>query len=147
MAKQEINPNIILIAAAAGLVYFGGSKLASLFSFGNSEEDKANSAALKQLQNSNVLSPNYYKQIPYAHLLTMASAESLAKIIYDAKGIFNDDEAAVYGVFQQLSYKTQVSFLSEVFFTKYKVSLLGFIQNFFNEAELATVANIVNKLQ
>lgn len=145
MAKQDFNINNILPFAAIGLLVFGASKLTNLFNFGGT--DPKTTAALNQLQNSNVFSPNYYKGFGSAHLLTVASAQNIAKIIYDAKGLFNDDEAAIYGAFQALSYKTQVSFLAEVFFNQYKQSLYGFLQNVLNETELAQVANIISKLK
>lgn len=148
MANERIDPNLLLIGGVAAMVLIVGGKITSLFSFGkDSAEDKANAAQLQQLNNSNVFSPNYYKGKSGAPLITVAKAFELGKIIYDAKGYFNDDEAAVYGVFQQLSYKTQVSFLAEKFFDKYKVSLLGYLQSFLNETEMATVAAIVNKLK
>lgn len=148
MANERIDPNLLLIGGVAAMVLIVGGKITSLFSFGkDSAEEKANAAQLQQLNNSNVFSPNYYKGKSGAPLITVAKAFELAKIIYDAKGYFNDDEAAVYGVFQQLSYKTQVSFFAEKFFDKYKVSLLGYLQSFLNETEMATVAAIVNKLK
>jgi len=145
MAKESFNINNVLPFATIGLLVFGAGKLTSLFSFGGT--DPKDNAALSQLQNSNVFSPNYYKQFGNAHLLTVASARGLNKIIFDAKGYFNDDEAAVYGVFGQLTYKTQVSFLADQFFLVYKQSLYGFLQNMFNDKELAQVAIIVNKLK
>ena len=145
MAKEDFNINNILPFAAIGLLVFGASKLANLFSFGGS--NPKDTAALNQLQNSNVFSPNYYKGFSSAHLLTVASAQAIAKVIYDAKGLFNDNEAAIYGAFQALTYKTQVSFLAEVFFNIYKQSLYGFLQNVLNTEELAQVATIVNKLK
>lgn len=148
MANNDINPNTLLVIGAGALILIAGKSITSLFSFGkDSAEDKANAAQLQQLNNSNVFSPNYYKGKSGAPLITVAKAFELGKIIYDAKGYFNDDEAAVYGVFQQLSYKTQVSFFAEKFFDKYKVSLLGYLQSFLNETEMANVAAIVNKLK
>jgi hypothetical protein len=144
MAKEDISPNLIFGAVIVGAVLMAGNKLFSFF--GESATDKANAAQLQQLNNSNVFSPNYWKSKPGANLITVAEAFRLAKIIYDAKGIFNDDEAAVYGAFQQLKYKTQVSWLAEKFFDKYQTSLLGYLQNMFNEAEMAQVAAIVNRL-
>ncbi len=147
MANDRIDPNLLIFGGIAAAVLFVGGKLSSLFSFGgDSPEEKAAAAALQQVNNSNVFSPNYYKNKPGALLITVAKAFELSKIIYDAKGYFNDDEAAVYGVFQSLKAKTQVSFLAEKFFDKYQVSLWGYLQNMMNEKELGTVANIVNKL-
>lgn len=145
--SKEINPNMLLLVGAGALLLTFGKGIKSLFSFGNDEADQAAQQQLQQLNNTNCFSPNYYKGKPGAILLYMADAIRISKIIYDAKGFFNDDEAAVYGAFQSLKTKTQVSFLAEVFFNKYKVGLWGFLQNMFNEKELAQVATIVNKLK
>lgn len=145
--SREINPNTLLIVGAGVLLLTLGKGIKSLFSFGNDAADQAAQQQLNQLNSTNCFSPNYYKSIPGALILTNSSALNIAKIIYDAKGFFNDDEAAVYGAFQSLKAKTQVSYLSEVFFNKYKVGLWGYLQNMFNEKELAQVATIVNKLK
>jgi hypothetical protein len=81
--------------------------------------------------------------------LTDAGATGYAEIIYKAKGIpylTNDDEAAVYGVFKAMAYKTQVSKLSEVFFNRYKKDLKAYLQSFLNKDEFGNVLAICNKM-
>jgi len=102
---------------------------------------------LQVMVNENYFAPSYYKQFAGAPLLTVASANNLCATVYNAAGFFNDDESAVYGVFQSLTYKTQVSFLAERFYSLYGKSLLGYLNEFLNQSELATVANITQKLK
>jgi len=109
------------------------------------EENSAQN--LQTMVNENYFSPAYYKQFAGAPLLTVNTANAYCATIYDAQGWFNDDESAVYGVFHQLSYKTQVSWLAERFYALYGKSLLGYLNEFMNQSELATIANICQKLK
>ena len=88
-------------------------------------------------------------------LLTVSTADTYAKRIYNALGYFGDDEAAKYSVFRSLKTQSQVSFLAERFRIVYGTDLLEFLKrgksnwnyaNGLNSDELATVINIVNKL-
>lgn len=147
MAAKD-NSNLIVPGAIAAVVLMFGNKLMKGFSFfGNDAQDQANQAVINQVTASNVFSPNYYKTVSGAMLTTVAYADGLCKAIYDAKGLFNDDEAAIYGAFSVLKYKTQVSWLAERFYKNYQKSLLGFLQDFLNESEMAKVATIVSKLK
>jgi len=62
-------------------------------------------------------------------LLTSATASKLAKIIYNAFGLFGDDEAAVIGVFRQLKTQSQVAALAKKFSEIYKTDLLEYMRN------------------
>lgn len=93
-----------------------------------------------------VFNPNYYKANLPCTIITTSSADLLSKRIYDAMGFFNDDEAAVFGVFRQLKSKCQVSFLSERFYLIYKKDLLSYLKTYFNQSEMNTVFEIVNRL-
>ena len=76
----------------------------------------------------------------------MATALTYAKMLKDSKGVFNDDEAKVYGVFQSLRTKAQISFLAKVFFDVYQQSLLSYLLSFLSDSEMVNVAKICNKL-
>jgi len=104
--------------------------------------------------NKNAFSPVYWKTIPNAKLITRNYTNGLCKRIYDAMGFFSDDEPAVFSVFAQLKYKTQVSWLADVFQQNYKIDLLDFLkrgkgqlpQAGLNSDELQQIINIVNAL-
>ncbi len=68
-------------------------------------------------------------------ILTVASANNLAKVLYDAKGVFNDDEDGVYAAIGALKSKTQLSYLSEVFLKNHKTGLKDYLKSFLSEDE------------
>lgn len=153
MAKsnQNIDPNLLLIGGGLVLAFLGGKAIFQKLGLVQTTEEKLEEQEIKtqqqQLSTGNYFDPDFYKKGGTGTLLlTVSGATNLAKIIYDAKGIINDDEAAVYGVFQSLKTRSQVSFLAEVFFKIYKKSLLAYLQSFLNDSELAVVAKICNKL-
>jgi hypothetical protein len=143
MAKQSYDQYIMPIGLLA-LVFLGGrSILAKLGIVTNPEDSKE----MNQLSASNYFDPDFYKAGGAGtKILTNESAQMLVKLLYESKGVFNDDEAKVYGVFQSLRYQSQVSYLAAVFFAKYKVSLIGFLSSFLNNAELSNIAKICNRL-
>lgn len=148
--KQNIDPNILLIGGGLFLAYIAGrsilEKLGIVSTAAEHQQEQQQQLALEQLRNQNYFDPDYYKQQSGALVLTVSAATRFAKIIYDAKGIINDDEAAVYGVFQAFKTKSQISFLSEIFFKTYKKSLIGYLDSFLNTNEIASIAKICNKL-
>ena len=151
MAKKEINPNLILAGGAILLVYLGGRSIFQKLGLVQSDQSAQAAADVQnqmvQLQQGNYFDPDFYKTGgPGTLILTVSAATTLSRILYNSKGTFNDDEAAVYGVFQQLKTRSQVSFLASVFFNIYKKSLIGYLSGFLNAEELATVAKITNKL-
>lgn len=79
-------------------------------------------------------------------LLTTAGAHALAARIKKAKGIFNDDELAVYSAFKTVRNKAQVSQLAETFQREYGMDLVEFLRDFMNEKELARVFDLVEIL-
>ena len=111
-------------------------------------DDEQDVAATSLVEDKgNIFSPNYWKNKKNAKVLTTSSARALAKNLYDASGVFNDNEEAVYGVFRQLNYKTQVSWLSYIFYKQYGEDMLQYLKSFMNNDELATLKQITDKLK
>lgn len=101
----------------------------------DTKEEKAASEAEQKLVTEGIWSATLWKSPPQKHaykILTAAFADKYAQTIWNAKGGFygfgNDDENAVFGVFEALSYQTQVSFLSWTFYNKYNTSLYNYIE-------------------
>lgn len=144
MAQKDYS-NLIIPIAAGVVILTLGKKLSGAFNFfGDSEEDKANTAVITSA--AGYFSPNYWKTKSGANITTAAYADAWCTMVYGAKGLFNDDEAKVYGAFAALKYKTQVSWLAQNFFAKYQKDLLGYLQGFLNTDEMAKVSSIVIKL-
>jgi len=141
--KNDYTPYILPVGLLA-IVFLGGKAILTALGIitpGEQQQD------IKMLSAANYFDPDFYKSGGAGtKILTVGSAEKLAKLIRDAKGIFNDDESQVYGVFEQLRYQSQVSFLSAIFFKMYNVSLYGYLREFLNDAEIARIASICNKL-
>ena len=113
----------------------------------NIVDDEKDIAATSLVEDKgNIFSPNYWKK-KKTNLLTTTSARALAKQLYDASGIFNDNEEAVYGVFRQLTYKTQVSWLSYIFYKQYGEDMLQYLKSFMSNDELSTLKQITDKLK
>lgn len=143
--KQKIDPNILLVIGGFVFVYFAGRKIMQSFGLVSDPTETRN---LTQLETENYFDPDYYKQFLANSplILTDNDTKNYIDKLYNAYGIFNDNEAAVYGVFEALKTKSQVSWLSGKFFIKYGVSLKEYLRSFLNDSEMAKVASIINKL-
>jgi hypothetical protein len=144
---EEILTNPLVIGALALFFIKKGVADPLLENLGlkESAESKETKAA-ENVAAQQALNPNFYKTNLPATILTQAAADKYGKLIYDAMGIFNDDEAQVYGVFRAMKNKCQVSYLADRFYITYKKDLLSFLKDYFNTSEMAAVYNIINKL-
>jgi|694.fasta_scaffold12328_9 hypothetical protein len=153
MSKKEINinPNLVLAIGGLVLVFFAGrailKKLGIVQSQQDKREEKELNDAMKELSSSDYFDPDYWRKGGAGTLLIKNdTANLLAERLYNAKGIFNDNESAVYGVFQLLKTRSQVSYLAMIFYQKYNKSMLTYLLEFLNDQEMLTVAKITNKL-
>jgi hypothetical protein len=114
----------------------------------DSAEDRKRDKESKQLGTStdSPFHPDYYKNKPGALLVTKATAEKIGDQINDAIGIIYDDENAVYGALRQLSAKTQLSFVADIFFQRHKMDLYQLLQRNLGEKELEVVHGIAANL-
>ena len=98
--------------------------------------------------------PNMWRKVSGAMLLTRATTETLAKRIYDAFGLFQDDFNAVMSAIKFCKYKTQISWLSDIFQQKYSADMFTFLTNGggilpwdgLSDAQMQQVLNYVNNL-
>ena len=81
-----------------------------------------------QIDPGSYFKPPYYKRTG-GLLITRATAESYAKQIHDAFGLFQDDFNSIMAVFSKIKTKAGISFLADVFQQKYKQDLLTFLTN------------------
>lgn len=92
-------------------------------------------------------SPRYWKTVKEAKILTKASAEKLADDINDAIGFFSDDENKVYGVLRSLKWKTQLSYLADIFFQRHKMDLYQLLNRNLGNSEMDIINGIGAELQ
>lgn len=117
-------------------------------------KDKATKTLDSAMTNpDDAFNPNFYKQYSnFNYAISTAQAEAYAKRIYDSFGFFNDCEECVKAVFYEMKTKSNVSFLSEVFQTKYGKALLPFLrggvwpQDRLSDSDVAEIYNYVQKL-
>ena len=86
------------------------------------------------------------KQYPAAKKLSNSEVQDLAKKLYDAKGFFNDDENAVYSVFQSIPYKSYVCQLTVAFESLYNKSLINYL-DFLSADEKAKIFDYIGKMR
>lgn len=95
---------------------------------------------------------NYQKWIdtkakyPKAKQLSSSEIIELTDKIYNAKGFFNDDENAVFSVFQTIPYQSIVGQLTVAFENKYKQSLINYL-SFLSTEEKAKIFDYVKKMR
>ena len=132
MAKQSIDNKTILVIGAVAL---GGYILYKPFKALFDTLGITQSETQQQLQTQQTkgkkspFSPLYWKQFKGAHILTQAQANAKADALYNAITNLGPKFDTILAVFKSLSYKTQVSFLADVFSRRYKRDLLDYLQN------------------
>lgn len=80
------------------------------------------------------------------YMLKAAAADSYAKDIHDAWGLFNDDEDKVYGAFRALKDQVQVSQVAQKYYIKQHINLIDDLRARMSSDEVGEILKIVNKL-
>ena len=141
--KANIDYNLIITGAMIfGVFYFGRNILENL----GLVSDRKESNDLLQLNNEDYFNPNYWQRKLPAKIITESFSRKYSDDIYNAYGYFNDDENVIYGVFEQMKTKSQVSYLAYKFNQYYNRSLIEYLRSFLNDSEMAKIAAIINKL-
>lgn len=152
MAAKEDNSKYLLYGGALLLVYLAGNKILTKLGIVKDAAAQAADVLNNQAETENYFDPSYYEDRKKTYTVLSLSDGGLAyaKKIYNAKGLFNDDEDAVYGVFRSLQSKTQVSLVAKAFFATYGKDLKNYLQppnGFLNNDEWNNVINICSKLK
>lgn len=69
--------------------------------------------------------------------------KNFADTLYNAKGIFKDDENSVLNIFRNLQTQYQVSFLAMIFSFFYKKDMLTYMKSFMDDNNLKEVLEII----
>jgi len=148
MELNEKQGKFILYAVAAFLAY---KVVYSILRATGAVDDK-NDVIADQFISSIYLTPDPYKnwmrENGYESYINNLAVRSLfagsVERIWNAKGFFNDDEEAIFGVFRALPSKIHVSAVS-YYFTQIKGrSLPDFLNGFMDSDELTFLNSIVN---
>jgi hypothetical protein len=116
-----------------------------IFEFFGLKDDSAEAAdtsgirkdvsANQQAGNNSAWSPGYYKLYPGATLITVASAQMLAKRIYDSVGYIYDTPSQALSAIKQINSKVKFSFMSEQFTKAHQLDLLSWMEQKFDTKE------------
>ena len=155
MAQQKIDYNIVLVGGLLiGGFFVVRSILQKLNVVDTAEERAAKQKAEKNLsQQERVLNiwagtSNVLKTLPKnkkAQFLTKLGAESYARQINKAFGVFNDDEESIYAVFRNIRFQTQVASIVSAYETLYRKDLLNELRSKLSENEFNKVIDIISQ--
>jgi hypothetical protein len=158
MAKQLDTKTILTIGAVslgAYILYKPFKALFETIGITKSETEKN----ITQQQSGGVkspFSPLYWRQFKNARLIKQVNAQAKAKVIHEAITWTGPKFDRILAIFKTLSYKTQVSFLADVFAKMYGVDLLDYLQNgksnflvhnALREDSLNTILQLVDKMK
>lgn len=71
----------------------------------------------------------------------------IAQQIWNAKGVFNDDEDAVYLALSRLKSRVTLTLLTDYFKGNYGTTLTNYLQSFLDQSEMGKVNEILKKLK
>ena len=149
MAKQEINPNTLLIVGGLGIAYFGFiNPILKKLGVKKDADALAKDEALKKAETSAAFSPDYWKVAARPKLIFGASpsAAQVAKEIKDSFGVFNDDESRIYAAVKRARTKTMFSQIVSAYRDLYKADLYSVLKDKLSENELFVIVKYVNGL-
>lgn len=142
---------LYVIGGAVALVYFGVLD-PILTALGIKKDQDDRSLDVQAQDPGSPWAPTMWKQVSGAIILTNAAAVKFTDELYNAFGAFNDCEECVKAVFRQLKFKTQVSYLADVFYQRYGQDLLAYLrggnwpQDRLSSADLAEINSFIQKL-
>jgi len=151
MAEQSADYSKYILPVGGVLVLLAAAQKFGLIPSAESRK-KEHSAA--ELDRAAEWKRGYAKKVATAagykkyttNLLKSAAALALASDLYKSKGLFNDNEDAVYSTLKRLQYKSQLSQLADVFYAQYKLDLATYLKSFMSEAEQARAFDLVAEL-
>jgi len=151
--SKKVSFGVDPVTAFLGVALIGGGyialkKIGELFGVVKSEDDKKADA----FRVADYMAPAYalnlqkQKKKFYGFPNQATTAANIAKRIFESKGVFNDNEAMLYGALNQLTYKTQISIVAYYFLKAYNKDLAQFLSTFLNAGEMAALYSKFDKL-
>ena len=147
MKKSSIDPNVLIKAGISLAGLFIVYKLLQKTGLLPTAESNQAAQNLQALESSNYWNYNdFLQKAPPGHaLLTQAGAAAYVDDLWNATGMFNDDEEAIYGVFRAMRTQSQIAALAKRFNQLKSKDLYGYLKDYLNEAELLTVKRIIDQ--
>ena len=165
-SKSKATPYIVggIVIVGLGLTIFVTMKILEALNLKYTRKEKKDIKASEKLTTDQSFDPIHARNRPSRVTLSNQRAEQLARTIYTASGwvkakeagrnlwglggrLYDDDEAALYGAVRDAGTTYNLSKVADVFFKKYKVGMLDFIDDFTNESERAKVKKIVDNFK
>ena len=149
MAKQEINPNTLLVVGGLGIAYFGLiNPILKKLGIKKGSEEQAADTAIKTAEKGRAFDPDYWKIAPRPKLIfgSKPTAAQVAKEIKDSFGFINDDETRIYAAIKRCRTKTMCSQLTSAYRDLYKADLFNTLKDKLSEKELFTIVQYTNNL-
>jgi len=143
---NKIDPNVLIKAGVAIIALLIGRKVLQSVGVIPTSQDVQNQQNLQQLEVANYWNYNdFLSKIPAgALLLTQSGATAYVNDLWDATGMFNDDEEKIYGVFRAMKTKSQVAALAKRFNQLKAKDLYGYLNDYLDDSELLRVKQIID---
>lgn len=148
-ASGKIPPHVLAmiigIPIAIGFMYFGViNPILKKTGLKDTAESKAEDKVLDLMLSGAYWSPRWYKENG-GNDISLREAKDYAEQIEDAFGWVNDDEKSIYGVFEQLGSKGNISMVAEAYARiNDGDSLISRMTSKLNDSELFRVAVIIS---
>lgn len=138
---------IMLIASITGLLIIRARNKKEVAAIVDIIQSGVNeTGTIDDLRYNKAFDPNYWQGKSQNKLGTPAQVATVAKIIYNAKGILNDDEDAVYNAFSVMQSKPTVSQVAHYFAQNYNTGLYDFLIGFLNAKEMEPIRTRIMQL-
>lgn len=145
--NNKVDPNTLIKAGVTIAALIIIRKVLQSIGVIQTTQDVQNQQNLQQLESANYWNYNdFLSRIPAGTLLlTQSGATAYVNDLWDATGMFNDDEEKIYGVFRAMKTKSQVAALAKRFNQLKAKDLYGYLQDYLNDSELLKVKSIIDQ--
>lgn len=126
---------LLLLAVVAFLFYReisrGFKNMFGSIGIGSTTTDDARETQIEKVADkvSDYFDPLWWQNKPGAKLLTVATAQSICKDIYNGIGYVYDTPEQIISAFNRAGYKTQISWLAYQFDKLYKKDLYSYLNS------------------
>lgn len=130
-------------------ILYAGNKILQKIGLVDDKDDKKYKDAKKNATGGNSQTnfwlPGYWQSYPNgkkAWILNKEYAEKQAANVYKYLGFWTfDNETAIIGIIKALKYKTQLSYLADVFYKKYTLDLFEWLDEHLSKSDMLKITN------